>query len=214
MSNGGADFLSLDLDAVPARSKADHLATTLRDAVLSGVLSAGTRLPATRALAADLNVSRGVVVEAYQRLADEGLTAARPRTGTVIAHAAMNPTGSPTTLDARETEPAYDLSPGLPDLSLFPSAAWLHDDRSPHPRAAGIAVIRLALYAANTVQPGPTTEKPLVAGRTWSDPVTQPYGARPAPRTGREHRAPRSQPSSFRALSASPSAVHRALPVA
>lgn len=129
MSNGGADFLSLDLDAVPARSKADHLATTLRDAVLSGVLSAGTRLPATRALAADLNVSRGVVVEAYQRLADEGLTAARPRTGTVIAHAAMNPTGSPTTLDARETEPAYDLSPGLPDLSLFPSAAWLRAER-------------------------------------------------------------------------------------
>src|SRR5918998_1323345 len=37
----------------------------LRDGVRSGRLAAGERLPSSRALAAELGVSRGVVVEAY-----------------------------------------------------------------------------------------------------------------------------------------------------
>ena len=44
----------------------------------------GTRLPATRVLAAELQVSRGVVTEAYQRLTEDGHVAGRGRNGTTV----------------------------------------------------------------------------------------------------------------------------------
>jgi GntR family transcriptional regulator/MocR family aminotransferase len=96
--------------------------TQLREGVRSGRLAAGDRLPSSRELAAQLGVSRGVVVEAYGQLAAEGYVAigrgAAPR---VAAGAAV--------ATAREAEPPpaparYDLRPGTPDLSLFPRAAW------------------------------------------------------------------------------------------
>ena len=57
------------------------LADAIRAAIIDGRLQAGAPLPATRLLADDLGVSRGVIVEAYQRLADEGLVSARPGRG-------------------------------------------------------------------------------------------------------------------------------------
>src|SRR5919199_352739 len=50
----------------------------LREGVRSGRLAAGERLPSSRALAAELGVSRGVVVEAYGQLAAEGYLTVRP----------------------------------------------------------------------------------------------------------------------------------------
>src|SRR5918999_1377572 len=50
----------------------------LREAVRAGRLAAGERLPSTRALAAELGVSRGVVVQAYGQLAAEGYLAVSP----------------------------------------------------------------------------------------------------------------------------------------
>ena len=55
--------LHLDLDGL-ARHAAVQIAAGLRDAVRSGRLAAGTRLPPSRTLAADIGVSRGPVVEA------------------------------------------------------------------------------------------------------------------------------------------------------
>ena len=69
----GADFLLLDATTAPARGLTDWLVNALRSAIDDGRLAPGSRLPATRALATDLAVSRGVVVEAYRRLTDEGL---------------------------------------------------------------------------------------------------------------------------------------------
>src|ERR1700693_5249995 len=73
----GADFLQLSPAAAPARGLAGWRADAIRAAIIDGRLGTGTSLPATRLLADDLGVSRGVVVEAYQRLADEGLVNAR-----------------------------------------------------------------------------------------------------------------------------------------
>src|ERR671923_525681 len=56
-----------------------QLEAQLRDGVRDGRLAAGARLPSSRALAAELGVSRGVVVEAYGQLAAEGYLAVRPR---------------------------------------------------------------------------------------------------------------------------------------
>src|SRR6516162_3245852 len=80
----GADFLQLSPAAAPVRGLTGWLADSIRAAITDGRLRAGTPLPATRLLAGDLGVSRGVIVEAYQRLADEGLVSARPGTGTRV----------------------------------------------------------------------------------------------------------------------------------
>nr|WP_322974165.1 PLP-dependent aminotransferase family protein [Actinacidiphila epipremni] len=81
---GGADFLQLDLADAPGGRLAEWLAGQVRGAVSDGRLPVGARLPATRVLAADLGVSRGVVTEAYRRLAEDGHVAGRRRGGTVV----------------------------------------------------------------------------------------------------------------------------------
>ncbi|MDW5598166.1 PLP-dependent aminotransferase family protein [Conexibacter stalactiti] len=77
--------LLLDLDTAPGttlRRRAEH---ALREAVRSGRLAPGTRLPSTRALAVELGVSRGVVVEAYAQLAAEGYLRTHRGGGTTVA---------------------------------------------------------------------------------------------------------------------------------
>ncbi|TDP96717.1 GntR family transcriptional regulator/MocR family aminotransferase [Labedaea rhizosphaerae] len=106
-------------------------------------MATGERLPASRVLADELGVSRGVVVEAYQRLTEEGLLAGHGRNGTVVAGVVPTPVPvgkpAPVNLEPRSTAlfdalraaPANaDLAPGLPDLSAFPRAAWLRAERS------------------------------------------------------------------------------------
>jgi GntR family transcriptional regulator / MocR family aminotransferase len=80
----GADFLQLNVNDAPAGGRADWLAGRLRDAIADGRLPLGSRLPATRVLAAELQVSRGVVTEAYQRLTEDGHVAGRGRNGTSV----------------------------------------------------------------------------------------------------------------------------------
>ncbi|MDQ3276069.1 MAG: winged helix-turn-helix domain-containing protein, partial [Actinomycetota bacterium] len=57
----------------------------LRDAIRTGRLAAGSRLPSSRALAADLGVSRGVAVDAYAQLSAEGYFTSVAGSGTHVA---------------------------------------------------------------------------------------------------------------------------------
>jgi GntR family transcriptional regulator/MocR family aminotransferase len=99
-----------------------QLEAQLRDAVRSGRLAAGERLPSSRALAAELGVSRGVVVEAYGQLAAEGYLAVRPGAAPRVAAGATAAIARP--VEHAPSQPRYDLRPGTPDLALFPRAAW------------------------------------------------------------------------------------------
>ncbi|WP_326955195.1 MULTISPECIES: MocR-like pyridoxine biosynthesis transcription factor PdxR [unclassified Amycolatopsis] len=142
----GSDFLQLDVRAAPPGGLADWLAGQLRAAVADGRLPVGGRLPASRVLAAELRVSRGVVTEAYQRLIDDGHAAGRGRAGTVVVAApvlAPAPVRRPvpakviTALpgadvfdEVRATPARIDLTPGVPDLTAFPRAAWLRAERA------------------------------------------------------------------------------------
>ncbi|WP_371783014.1 aminotransferase-like domain-containing protein [Streptosporangium subroseum] len=67
---------------------AGQIARELREAVRRGRLTAGARLPASRDLARDLGLSRGVVVEAYEQLVAEGFLISRIGVGTSVAPAA------------------------------------------------------------------------------------------------------------------------------
>jgi GntR family transcriptional regulator/MocR family aminotransferase len=91
----GADFLQLDPGAVPRGSLTSWLVDALRAAIADGRLAVGTRLPASRVLAADLAVSRGVVVAAYQVLFDDGLIRADGARGTTVAAAPPRAEGLP-----------------------------------------------------------------------------------------------------------------------
>jgi GntR family transcriptional regulator/MocR family aminotransferase len=124
----GADFLQLDPADAPAHGLADWLTAALRAGVTDGRLPVGTRLPSTRGLADQLDLSRGVVVEAYQRLAEEGLVGGRRGGGTTVLATAPPLSRPPGPADTPTVE--IDLSPGLPDLSAFPRQAWLRAERA------------------------------------------------------------------------------------
>ncbi|WP_420114118.1 PLP-dependent aminotransferase family protein [Pseudactinotalea sp.] len=129
----GSDFLALDIGAAPARGRAAWLATKIRAAIDDGRLRAGDRLPATRVLAADLGVSRGVVVAAYERLAGQGLVLGRTGGGTAVTTtgAALASGRADRVLLRRPAASTdLDLSPGVPDLSAFPRSAWLRAEKA------------------------------------------------------------------------------------
>lgn len=149
----GSDFLQLRIGEVPVGGRAERLAGELRRAIADGRLPVGSRLPATRVLAADLRVSRGLVTEAYQRLREDGQVAGRGRGGTVVVAAPLTAGAATTTgagtegpaptptlfaappgsdiFDALRSAPArIDLTPGVPDLASFPRAAWLRAERA------------------------------------------------------------------------------------
>jgi GntR family transcriptional regulator / MocR family aminotransferase len=107
---------------------AEQVATALREAIADGRLAPGSRLPASRELAADLRVSRGVVVGAYEQLVAEGRLVTRRGSATVVAVAATPAApatpGPATGLLYGEPGRAAPLRPGVPDLAAFPRAAW------------------------------------------------------------------------------------------
>ncbi|MEV0374629.1 PLP-dependent aminotransferase family protein [Streptomyces sp. NPDC050636] len=116
--------LLLPTASAPPRQRGRVLQEALRDAVRSGRLTAGTRLPAGRELAADLGVSRGLVTEAYEQLTAEGYLRSRRGSGTWVG-GAVRATVAPEAVDSPPDRlPEVDFSPGTPDLSLFPRAAW------------------------------------------------------------------------------------------
>jgi GntR family transcriptional regulator/MocR family aminotransferase len=97
------------------------LREALRLAIQDGRLVAGTRLPASRRLAADLGVSRGVVTDAYEQLASEGYLEVSPRTAPVVAAVAA---AAPAPPEPRPASWRFDFDAISPDVSLFPRRAW------------------------------------------------------------------------------------------
>ena len=101
-----------------------QLADGLRDAIRSGRLAPATRLPSTRVLAADLGVSRRLVVDAYSQLTAEGFLHSRHGSGTRVAM--VEPASTPHGGAGEASERlAVDFAPGSPDLGSFPRNAWL-----------------------------------------------------------------------------------------
>ncbi|RQO56859.1 GntR family transcriptional regulator [Variovorax sp. KBW07] len=121
----------------------------LRSAILDGRLQPGARLPATRALALRLGISRNTMLAAYDLLLSEGYLLARPGAGTYVAdtlpqsrrgRTARTAKGSAARRDPRLVPlnvPGADLAPtlqpqasrddfrvGLPDIAAFPFDIW------------------------------------------------------------------------------------------
>lgn len=131
----GTDFLQLHTRDVPRGQRVNWLVEQVRAALGEGRVEHGTRMPPTRALAEELGVARGTVVEAYRRLTEEGLLTANRGGGTVVtakpaptATAAAPPV--PRAPEPGTEQDLLDISTGTPDLSAFPRAAWLRAENN------------------------------------------------------------------------------------
>src|SRR5580693_5680271 len=146
------------------------LEDALREAVQTGRLAAGTRLPASRTLAADLGIARNTIADAYGQLVAEGWLTARTGSGTWVTQYPVPDHGPPGMPPPDVMPPHYDLRPGAGDLSAFPRRAWLAAGRKAlgaapdhilgYPDPRGLPQLRtvLADYLARargvTVSPG------------------------------------------------------------
>jgi len=117
--------LHLDLPGPHGSRVRFGLETALRDAVRTGRLGPGMRLPSSRALAADLGIARNTVAEVYSQLVAEGWLIARTGSGTTVAERRAADPGPGPLARPQAAAPRYDLRPGVPDLSAFPAGAWL-----------------------------------------------------------------------------------------
>jgi GntR family transcriptional regulator/MocR family aminotransferase len=106
----------IELDRRQGLSRQLYQALRLR--VLDGRLASGTRLPASRDLAAALGVSRNSVVRAYDQLFAEGFIEGRVGDGTYVAQ--LPQTALPAKTPGKKTSAA--LSTNWLDLPVVPSA--------------------------------------------------------------------------------------------
>jgi GntR family transcriptional regulator/MocR family aminotransferase len=115
--------VDLHLDVETGRVRGT-LERTLRDALRSGRLAPGTRLPSSRALARDLGLARNTVAAAYAQLVAEGWLEGRQGAGTRVAlHPALAPPAP--SAPPPQRAPRFDLRPGVPDLTAFPREGWV-----------------------------------------------------------------------------------------
>lgn len=134
--------LGIEIPPPGSRDRLRALHRQLQAAILDGRLRPGLRLPASRALAEGLGVSRNTAVAAYDLLLSEGYLFGRPGAGTFVAdilprRAAMAAPAA----DAADRRLAafwrdlpqppaspglaeFDFGAGLPDKSLFPFPVW------------------------------------------------------------------------------------------
>jgi len=105
-----------------------QLGTAIREAIRSRRLGAGAVLPSSRALARDLGLSRGVVVEAFEQLVAEGHLTTRPGGATRVTEAAARRQAAAAGPAAAPSH-RIDFRYGRPDVTQFPRTAWLRSLR-------------------------------------------------------------------------------------
>lgn len=121
--------------ATTALTKTESLMQVLRNRIASRALGPGDRMPSIRGFAGTMGVSPSTVVEAYDRLAAEGIIRARRGSGFYVTGTNLPPMkvaemGTPR---ARNVDPFWvsrqslDARPG----ALQPGCGWLPEDWMP-----------------------------------------------------------------------------------
>lgn len=132
---------------------ARQLYVQMHQQIMQGQVVYAERLPASRDLASALNLSRGVVVDCYEMLRIDGLVVGLGKRGTQVCYQQAAPVLAKrrrraldlsargnSIAQARHYEQAslLRLTPGLPDLSLFPHQQWLSLSREAWQQTQGI----------------------------------------------------------------------------
>lgn len=128
------DLAGIRLD--PALGLTRALYQALRARILDGRLAGGSRLPASRDLAAALGVSRNTVIRAFEQLHAEGYVLGRIGAGTYVAPLGPPTTRTPTVFQAAGMPapggatalppdgPPRAFRVGVPAFDLFPFETW------------------------------------------------------------------------------------------
>jgi GntR family transcriptional regulator / MocR family aminotransferase len=115
-------LLTLDRGGpVPLRAQMED---QVRQAIRSGRLGAGDRVPSSRALATALGLSRGLVQECYAQLQAEGYLVTRGGSATRVATAATRAEPARHPPPVAPPRLAADFASGVPDLGLAPRQDW------------------------------------------------------------------------------------------
>ncbi len=108
-----------------------QLYTELRAIILRGDWEAGQKLPSTRKLAEELQISRNVAVEAYEQLYAEGYIESRQGSGYYVSagiyleqHARHIEVLSTREFPADSASQTIDFRSGVPALEHFPRTTW------------------------------------------------------------------------------------------
>ena len=128
---GEGPALLVPLDRSDPTPLGHQLQEQLRAAVRAGRVRAGERLPSSRRLAEELQVSRGMVVACYEQLVAEGYLVGTGGSGTRVAAGVAEPasrsrraesTGPPASTRHRIE---VDFEYGVPDLRSAPVEDWM-----------------------------------------------------------------------------------------
>ena len=149
-----ADWLSGRLDRSSPEPMYRQLLQLMQQAILTGELGPGTKLPSSRTLAADLSIARNTVLHVYDQLTAEGYVLTTTGSGTYVADtrpdaAVIHAPGAAPPPSAAGEPPLPDahgglsmrgrqliehagvsrrqwgaFMPGVPDVSEFPSRTW------------------------------------------------------------------------------------------
>ncbi len=120
------------MDRSSAVSLTRQIYLQLREAILAGRLQSGERISSTRELASCLNVSRNVVVDAFEQLQAEGYIIGRHGSGAYVeerlhlAGPVISPPypTPPAPPEKEEKSPVVDFRSGIPCLDVFPHRKW------------------------------------------------------------------------------------------
>lgn len=119
----------------PKSTRTSEVMNAIRARVASRALAAGDRLPSIRSFATTMGVSPSTVVEAYDRLAAEGLIRARPGSGFYVSATALPPLALAKDQPQRDraVDPFWVSRQSLDaeQDALKPGCGWLPSDWMP-----------------------------------------------------------------------------------
>ena len=141
-----SEWLKARWDEPHAEPGYRRLAHLLQQAILSGQLASGAKLPSSRALGADLGIARNTVTHVYEQLLVEGYVLAQTGSGTYVAdtsparvrdadarpgrrplrdHQRLSKRGRRTIEMAGVGKRQWGaFMPGVPDVTEFPLKTW------------------------------------------------------------------------------------------
>jgi len=140
-----ADWLSARLDRSAAEPMYRQVLELMQQAILTGQLAPGTKLPSSRTLAIDLGIARNTVLHVYDQLTAEGYVTSTTGSGTYVADTAPRDGVAGKARQAEEAKAPCTISrrgerliaqagvspkqwgafmPGVPDVAEFPARTW------------------------------------------------------------------------------------------
>jgi GntR family transcriptional regulator/MocR family aminotransferase len=102
----------------------------IKSMILEEKLLAGDKLPSTRWLSNDLNISRNVILEAYAQLMAEGYVESKKGFGTIVSKGIYLKRNQveveihPKKINPENHYNIIDFRSGIPDLKMFPKEEW------------------------------------------------------------------------------------------